>query len=319
MRRHMKKYNVINGFEKEEESTIGFSWIKVDFERYQFYIDTDCFDKEDVIKNNIICNSIFVFLLDRPMNRSYYWKFVYDSRTTELMLGNNYVNIYSLLQIYPQNINEKIDRILLNLNKEIKTFGDKLDADFITNNPRAFLPEGDDLYASAYLIYEIICQSGLFDKNKQTFTIAGWQRLDELVGKRIKKEKQIFIASKFKDNKETIDAIKSAISGEKYIPVTLYEHQTNDYIMPEMFNLIKDSIAIVADITDENPNVMFEVGFAKGVGVEVMLVSKSDFNDKGEAENPIHSFDVSQISIVYYKNLDDLINKLRYRIKHTLN
>ena len=315
----MKKYEVINGFEKEEDSSIGPSWIKVDYEQYRFLLYTGCFSTKNIIRNNIICNCVFMFLLDNPMNGSYYWKFDYNDSTTELMLGNNYVNIYSLLQSYPQNINEKINKILINLNKEIKSFGDKLDIDFITNYPRTFLPEGDDLYSSANSIYETICQSGLFDDNGHTFTIAGWQRLDELINKHNKKEKQIFIASKFKDNKETIDAIKSAISGEHFVSVTLYEYQTNNYIMPEMFNLIKDSVAIVADITDENPNVMFEVGFAKGVGVEVILVSKSEFDDKGEAKNPIHSFDVSQISIVYYKDLEDLVSKLGRRIKHTID
>ena len=316
----MSKYSIINKYEIEKDTILpdGFSGKSVEAEGYHFIYGDYCFSNKDENEINKIANCIFMFLIESPTDDLYYWKFVFDKNTASVFLENHVINTYGLLLNYPSTTNNKIDRILLNLHKWIKVFGDRIDVDFITHNPRAFLPEGKDIYRSANVIYDSICKMGLFDEENSTFSIEGWKRIDSLLKNGKDNSKTIFIASKFDGQDDLIKSIEKAIGDEGFVPITLYRYQTNDYIIPEMFRLIDKSIAVVADITSENPNVMFEIGYAKGKGIETILISQSEFNKNGEPLHPIHSFDVSQISIVYYKDYNDLVSRLQFRISNTL-
>lgn len=57
--------------------------------------------------------------------------------------------------------------------------------------------------------------------------------------------------------------------------------------------LIESAVAVIADVTGNRPNVMFEVGFASGIGKPIVYISSDD-----AARLP---FDISHQNVIFYK------------------
>jgi nucleoside 2-deoxyribosyltransferase len=85
--------------------------------------------------------------------------------------------------------------------------------------------------------------------------------------------------------------------------VSLHSEITNHEIMKE--GILKSDL-IICDVTDRNPNVMYELGFAHGIDKPVILIA-SNVKDI--------VVDVSNFKFIIYKNLEDLKLKLDSEIK----
>ena len=69
---------------------------------------------------------------------------------------------------------------------------------------------------------------------------------------------------------------------------------------------------MIADYTGNRPNVYYEAGYAKGLGIPViMLIPKSDLEDKDKRPH----FDIAQYNFIAYDGLDDLKQRLRQRLR----
>lgn len=122
-----------------------------------------------------------------------------------------------------------------------------------------------------------------------------------------------FIAIKFKDNEERIEAIQKAIALAGYEPRIMNEYETNDWIMPEIFHQIKLSKFVVVDLSVRCDGAYYEAGYAYALGKEVIHL----YDNREQGINPLH-FDVAQKSTVMYNNYDELVEKLVARIKATV-
>lgn len=125
--------------------------------------------------------------------------------------------------------------------------------------------------------------------------------------------KQAFIALKFAYNQDRIQAIQNAISECGFTPCDMTEHQTNNWIMPEIFHQIQLSKFVVVDLSLRCDGAYYEAGYAHALGKEVIHL----YDEREKETNPLH-FDVSQKSTVMYNDLDDLKSKLIKRIKATI-
>ena len=74
----------------------------------------------------------------------------------------------------------------------------------------------------------------------------------------------------------------------------------------DIFNLIASSSLVIADITDLNPNVMFEVGYATGRGKQAVLICQDDVRRL--------PFDISHRRVFTYKRDKDGLAILSDRI-----
>ncbi|HEY3038400.1 MAG TPA: hypothetical protein VGJ66_06660 [Pyrinomonadaceae bacterium] len=83
------------------------------------------------------------------------------------------------------------------------------------------------------------------------------------------------------------------------------ESDSTDRILPRIENGIRQSAFVIADLTEPSPNVFYEIGFAKGMGKEVIATAK-----KG-TQLP---FDVSDVPIVWWELQEELKAGLRKRI-----
>ena len=117
--------------------------------------------------------------------------------------------------------------------------------------------------------------------------------------------KLAFIAIKFKDNDERIQAIQKAIVEAGYEPRIMNEYETNNWIMPEIFHQIKTSKFVVVDLSVRCDGAYYEAGYAYALGKEVIHI----YDKREEKTNPLH-FDVAQKSTVIYNSYDELVKKL---------
>jgi hypothetical protein len=72
------------------------------------------------------------------------------------------------------------------------------------------------------------------------------------------------------------------------------------FIIKDIYSLIEEAEFIVADLTEEKPNVYYELGYAHGVGNEgndILLVAKEG--------TKLH-FDIAPLRVQFYSSIDHL-------------
>lgn len=124
---------------------------------------------------------------------------------------------------------------------------------------------------------------------------------------------QVFVMMPIASDRPELEDVLSAIkrSAKKHgidsLRVDEIEHsgKITDLILSE----INCSRYLVCDISIDRPNVYYELGYAHGRGREVILIAREGSN--------IH-FDVKDYSIIFYRNITDLEDRLSKRINAML-
>ena len=238
--------------------------------------------------------------------------------------GSNYevFTFNQVLEQYPHDPLEMSERILLTLSTLASTPFDKVQ--LWQPAYQAFPYRALFCYAKDDLRNVLdYCETAGWVKNDRArdgninycflITPGGWERIKEL-RKRVPVEKsQIFVAMWFSPKvDETFAAIKDTIEQEGLKAYRIDKHEYNNNICAEMFAEIQRSSALIADYTGNRPNVYYEAGFAKGLGIPViMLICKSDFEDNSKKPH----FDIAQYNFIVYDGLDDLKQRLHQRLR----
>jgi len=118
----------------------------------------------------------------------------------------------------------------------------------------------------------------------------------------------IFVLMPFADESEDlyIYGIGGAAEKTGFACLRADEIEHNSDIIDQILYNIQNARLVVAETTEKNPNVFYEIGFAHGKGQEVILVTK-----KG-ADIP---FDLKSINHILYNNIHDLEVKLAKRLE----
>ncbi|MCR4696736.1 MAG: hypothetical protein K5654_05435 [Lachnospiraceae bacterium] len=136
----------------------------------------------------------------------------------------------------------------------------------------------------------------------------------------IKKRNQIFVAMMFSDSTNAYyeEAYKPIIQELNHSSMRIDEKEFEGSIIKEIMSEISDSVAMIADLTGNRGGVYYEAGIAKGLQlcnhpIKLILTCQLDFfhNEK------VH-FDVSGDNILLYKDVADLKDKLRIRMRTIL-
>ncbi len=235
-----------------------------------------------------------------------------------------FISIRSLLNLFPQNINEQINMILVNIAKEICFVGGELVIDWsnrIESYPLFFIDVNyidNKSYKQLEEKIAILKENGLLKlienhgdmKLGYTLTAKGWGIVQDLQSKK-DIIPQAFIAMWFDSSMNIArDKIRKAISDCGYLPVVIDEKEYNSFIVPEIFYEIENSRFVVADFTGDRGGVYYEAGYAKGLKKEVIMTCKK------EKFNP--HFDTKQINFIIWENEDELYERLVKRIKATV-
>ena len=144
-------------------------------------------------------------------------------------------------------------------------------------------------------------------------TPAGYLRLEE-IRKDLASNDRVFVAMWFDASmdKPYDEGLHLGIRNAGYTPVRLdREPAHGDRIDAKIIVEIRRSRALVVDATELRPNVMYEAGFADGLGLPVIWTVRKDFVDK-------LPFDTRQLLHVCWETPADLAEQLRWIVEQRL-
>jgi hypothetical protein len=142
--------------------------------------------------------------------------------------------------------------------------------------------------------------------------ITDWGKLAHDVldlAEKIAMSKHVFVIMSFsRDEKleDAFDTFKGVCEEFGYECVRVDEKNTTGRIIPEIFLNIKKSAFCITDLTEEKPNVYYELGYAQGQGKHVIVTAY---------ENSELPFDVKDIPVIFWKGQKQLRENLRMQIK----
>jgi len=211
----------------------------------------------------------------------------------------------------PKSLPAKAKRLLYALERRsLKSFGSHCPLDYVSDLALGFCKHPLELQ---YLL-DYLCDLGWAKKvgseshngSLMVITPSGWEELERATGEDLNNS-NVFVAMPL--DKETKPfqekGFSSAIMAAGYHPIIMGSFQHDNFINVEIMSQIPNARFAIADLTDNNPNVYFEAGFAMGLGKRVLYTVRSDFRDKKKV-----SFDLEQMNSIAYDTPEDLAAKL---------
>lgn len=236
---------------------------------------------------------------------------------------------------YPRAFSERIDHIIRYLGTHIEHIGQRiwlsyseaLSLLFIDRKERQkdinspeLVDRSDDAYNDeAKYLLDSMSDAGIIEyafggtDEEAVFirlTPKGYARVDELQ-KNTAYGKAVLVAMKFgEDTIPLREAIRKGITDAGYVAIFIDEVQHNDFITPELLKHIRDSKFVVVDLTHQNNGAYFEEGYAMGLGKPVIQLCRHDTR--------LH-FDIAQKNTIMWQSEDEIPERLRNRIKATID
>jgi hypothetical protein len=120
----------------------------------------------------------------------------------------------------------------------------------------------------------------------------------------------VFVLMPLRDDLEDlfIYGIQHAVEQAGYACLRASEIEHNSDILHEILQNIAGAALVIAEMTDRNPNVCYEVGIAHTMGKEVILIAKA---------GSIIPFDFQGKNHILYRSIRDLEERLTRRLRAT--
>lgn len=174
----------------------------------------------------------------------------------------------------------------------------------------------------AEFFYGIVRFANIFGKTDKYFIgdlnrivlrfVKYWDLRD--LSKMIELKKSVFIAMSFsEDMKSAREEIKRAIEDFDYLPILIDEKEHSNFIVPEIINEIEKCEFLIADYTENKNGVYYEAGIGKGLKKIVIHTCKDTEKDREK----LH-FDIKDINTIFWKNTEELYERLIRRIECTI-
>lgn len=113
------------------------------------------------------------------------------------------------------------------------------------------------------------------------------------------------ISSDKPELEDSLNAIKRATFQHGIESIRVDEIEHSKKITDVILEKVKKSRFLICDITTERPNVYYELGYAHGIGKEVILVAK---------EGSTLHFDIKDYNVIFYKSYSELESRVSKRI-----
>jgi hypothetical protein len=123
-----------------------------------------------------------------------------------------------------------------------------------------------------------------------------------------KDDKIAFVIMPFKDNFKDIYMLgfREVLSQNGFVCVRADEVNFNYRTLDKIRELIRDADIVIAELTEQNPNVYYELGIAHTLNKTVVMCTQNTTNAV---------FDVNSYNHLVYRSIVDLREKLKKRIK----
>lgn len=121
-----------------------------------------------------------------------------------------------------------------------------------------------------------------------------------------------FVLMPFRDGLTNVyaDAIRPAAESEGFICERADEIMRPGVVLEQIDGRIEQASVIIADLTDRNPNVMQELGFARRSGKQIVIITQ---------ESPsLMPFDIRHYRVLGYQQSDEGLAALRATLSRTL-
>lgn len=302
----------------------------------------------DLLNNNQIASYLYHnrFSIDYPECRyhSTMPKEKCDEYRNQFDTGNNthgrpvHMDSAIIDNWYPRSFSERVDAILLCLNKKAKHIGESIELGLSESFSLLFVDRKElceELYSTdrgryisrdkehceeeANYMLNYLSESQLIrfrhgptveDAYEITIAPTGYARIDDLL-KNSSNGRSVLVAMKFgEDTNPLREAIRAGIKGAEYHAIFIDEVQHNDFITPELLKHIRDSKFVVVDLTHQNNGAYFEEGYAMGLGKPVIQLCQKD--------TKLH-FDIAQKNTIMWETEKDIPIRLINRIKATID
>ena len=124
-----------------------------------------------------------------------------------------------------------------------------------------------------------------------------------------------FVATPFKEPFNSIykNILAPALTEAGYAPVRVDDVHGTGSIMEDIVSLIHKSMLLIVDLTELNPNVMYELGMAHMLGKPTILMCQTDKEGHFTSKPP---FDIQMLRILGYK--PDQLTEFTEEIRTTL-
>jgi hypothetical protein len=140
-------------------------------------------------------------------------------------------------------------------------------------------------------------------------------RAERQFAQRVQQGRYVFVAMPFKREFENVFDFGMRLPIEEcgLLPVRLDREAFSGSISEEIKRRVRQSVLIIADVTDGNPNVLYELGYADGSDIPTIIVCQQ--NERAELP-----FDIRDINTLFYEPelLRDLNRDLATRIRRAL-
>ena len=205
---------------------------------------------------------------------------------------------------------DRVNRIMIYMFKKLKKPSDTYDYDVKTDYPIAYAADSNEF---AYYL-SLASKMGLIDVDSSTIqpTLKGWEYYRDLK-KSSAFTNQAFVAMWFDSQMDDAwsNGFKKALDETDYSPLRIDISEHNDKICDRIHIEIRRSSLLVTDFTGNRGGVYFEAGLALGLGIPVIWTCRDDYIDD------LH-FDTRQYNHIVWSDSDDLLIKLKNRIKATI-
>ncbi len=129
------------------------------------------------------------------------------------------------------------------------------------------------------------------------------------LAERMATSRDVFVVMSFSVSPQYKDlyvAIQKACSQFGYVARRVDESNDHKRIIPEIVRGIRQCAFVVADVSDEKPNVYWELGLANGMGKELIMVGR-----KGTTL----PFDVNDVPVLFWESFSEFEASLAKRIE----
>jgi hypothetical protein len=247
------------------------------------------------------------------------WHFDWDE-ANESSSDHAVINMARYMSTYPNNFAEKTNSIMLNISIKYPKLHNEIGLEEINN--RLFYVESTDIDEQRKELgatLDILTQMGYLTLNNITgkYQIAaqGWIQIQEISEMKTESRQGFIAMTLSKDTEPVLKAIKLAIGQAKskdyYSPFAINQKQHNNQIVPEILYEIKKSKFIVVEISTHCLGAYYEAGYAAALGKQVIICCKEDELEK------VH-FDIKQVNLVLWNNIEELIENLKNRIEASI-
>ena len=229
----------------------------------------------------------------------------------------------------PKTTMQKLNNFLLYLYNQNEYIGqEQILSDPINNPCCVYAKNGDEVFSMMYELSKLDYLASTLSGNSPhaityfRLTAKGLERAEQLKETNVD-SKNVFVAMGF--SPDLLDAcenaIKPACQSCGFDAFLISDKEHNKGITDEIIVAIKTSKFIIVDFTYNNCGAYFEAGYAQGHGLEVIRLCKDKwFNEKDERGTNINQlhFDIRHYNLILWKDHDDLIQKLKTRIRATI-